>query len=330
LASQTGRPAINIVDDIIENGEEYDFYQAVRLLDRLSDKVASDNQDAQKQLDIRIRPELNLDYPHADIESVEQLGDQSYEIITTFFGLYGVSSPLPGYFTEELLDEEWDERTAARGFLDVIHQHMYPLLYRSWLKYRFAHNAIEADGERYWEIIFSILGLPDEFRDYGDLSGQFVKYAGLLAQRPKTSLGLKTILADYLDPVGVDVVQCIARKVAVIPQQRCRLGCDNHNLGSTCVIGEQVEDRSGKYQVVIGPISTDKFQALLNDYKHKKFMHTMINQYMVQPLECEIVLSLESGAAQPVCLGEPGFSQLGQSAWLVDKNNEFEFKVILN
>lgn len=326
MAGANRRPAINLIDDIVENGEEYDFFQAVRLLNRLSK-----NQSADKVTELRIRPDLNLDYPSADIESISRLkDDKGYELITTFFGLYGVASPLPGFYTEELLDEEWEEREASRGFLDIIHQHIYPMLYQAWLKYRFSHNAIEFNDERYWEIIYSILGLPEEFREFGDYSGQFIKYAGIISQRPKTQLGLKTILSDYLGLIDVDVEPCVYRNVPIVEQQRCRLSQDNNILGDNSVVGEQVGDRSGKYIIRIGPLSSEQFQMILNDKKHVNFIKALNNIFMVQPLQCDIVLELGKGTAQPICLGESEYGNLGQSTWLVDPRNEKTFSVILN
>lgn len=256
--------------------------------------------------------------------------NKGYELIATFFGLYGVASPLPGYYTEELLDEEWEERHASRGFLDVIHQHLYPLLYQAWLKYRFSHNAIEKNDERYWEIIYSILGLPEEFREFGDLSGQFLKYAGIISQRPKTQIGLKTILADYLNSINVDVEPCVQRNVPIVKHQRCTLSVDNNKLGYNSVIGQQINDRSGKYIVRIGPLSGEQFQMLLNDKKHVKFIQAISNLFLVQPLQCDIVLELDKGSAQPICLGKPEYSSLGQSAWLLAQTNKQAFSVVLN
>ena len=315
-----------MIDDIVENGEEYDFFQAVRLLKRLSGKQSSND-----ATDIHIRPDLNLDFPHADIESISPLpGDKGYELITTFFGLYGVASPLPGYFTEELLDEEWEERDASRGFLDVIHQHIYPLLYQAWRKYRFSLNAIESENERYWEIIYSILGLPEEFREFGDYSGQFLKYAGIISQRPKTQIGLQVILSDYLGSIDVVVEPCVRRNVPIVDHQRCKLGSDNNTLGGDSVVGEQVVDRSGKYIIRIGPLAAEQFQDLLNNRKHVKFIQAVSNMFLAQPLQCDIVLELEEGTAQPACLGESAYSNLGQSTWLVNRENKQKFSVVLN
>lgn len=237
---------------------------------------------------------------------------------------------MPGFYTEELLDEEWDEHTSRRGFLDVIHQHLYPLLYQAWLKYRFSHNAIESSGEPYWEIIYSILGLPEEFREFGDFSGAFLKYTGIINQRPKTQLGLKTILSDYLYPMNVDIEPCVLRHVAIQDQQRCKLSLANNEVGYNSVIGEQIKDRSGKYIIHIGPLSIDQFQQVLNEKKYLKFILAISKLFLVHPLQCDIVLELDKGSAQPVCLGQSQTNCLGKSTWLVNETNEEAFSVILN
>jgi type VI secretion system protein ImpH len=298
----------------------------VRLLNRLSSQSASD-----KNVEFKIRPNLNIDYPQSDIESISELPDKKgYQLITTFFGLYGVASPLPGYYTEELLDQEWDDKDAGRGFLDIIHQQLYPLLYQAWLKYRFSHNAIEDNAAAYWEIIFSLLGLPEEFRAAGDLSGTFLKYTGILNQRPKTQIGLKTILADYLKPVKVDIEPCVLRKVTLSQEQRCMLNERNHKLGFNSLIGDQVSDRSGKYLVRIGPLTIDQFLNILTKKRTLKFISTVRKLFMVQPLQCDIVLELAKGEAKPVCLGQPEYGVLGQSTWLIDEDNEDTYSVTIN
>ncbi|HHO59242.1 MAG TPA: hypothetical protein ENJ64_03290, partial [Thiotrichales bacterium] len=153
MAGARRRQAITVIDDILAEGSAFDFYQAIRLLDRLTPAsvcrppvnmpaaeekprrqaktvrrqkktVSRGAGDAAGKLSsIRIRPELNLDYPQADIVAINALDDGGYEILTTFMGLYGVSSPLPGFITEELLDDEWDEQNAAREFIDILHYH---------------------------------------------------------------------------------------------------------------------------------------------------------------------------------------------------------------
>ena len=270
---------------------------------------------------LKIRPELNLDYPESDIAEISRHNDGSYEIIATFFGLYGISSPLPGFYTEELLDNEWDEREEAREFLDVIHQHLYPLLYSAWLKYRFSLNAIENNDSRYWEILYSLIGLGSEFRSNAPIANRLLRYAGILSQRPKTLVGLKTILNDCVADVAIDLDPNTTRQVEIVEHQRCLLGKQSNTLGEDGVIGQQVVDRAGKYTIKIGPLSHEQFTALLNDDEEVKFIREVVRLFLAHPLEYEILLELEPGAAMTACLGERNRSVLGRNIWMMQDTN---------
>jgi len=240
-----------------------------------------------------------------------------------------VSSPLPGFYTEELLDDEWDERHASKGFLDIIHHHIYPLLYQAWLKYRFSYNAIEAENERYWEIIFSVIGLSEEFRSNRRLAGKLLKYAGILCQQPKTQLGLKTILQDYFGDIEIDVMPCVPRKVSIVDHQKCKIGQKNHNLGIDTVIGQIVDDRSGKYILKIGPVDRMAFEKITNDETTRTFVRAVTKLFLVQPLEYEILLLLKSGAEKSISLGDSSCSVLGRNTWMINESNIESFSLTL-
>ena len=320
MAITDGGSAINIKQDIVENGDSYDFYQAVKLLNKLA-AVPSGSGVAQANL--RIQPELNLEYPQADIAEIsyDETAGQ-YRITTTFFGLYGVSSPLPGFYTEELLDDEWDESSSRKEFLDVIHNHIYPLLYQAWLKYKFAHNVVEIEDHKYLEVIYSLIGLGEVYRDESEPYGYLLKYSGLLSQRIKSLLGLKTILQDRLGDIGLDIKPCVERKVPIVKQQRCLLGLQNTTLGADACIGKQVVDRSGKFDIEIGPLNAQEFSRLSQARDTVDSIKTILKIYLVQPLDYSISLLLEPGAIKPGKLGERESSILGINCWLSSRQNE--------
>jgi len=241
-------------------------------------------------------------------------------------GLYGVASPLPGYFTEELLDDEWDEQYATREFFDVIHYHLYPLLYEAWSKYRFSLNAVEKGDDKYWDILYSIMGLSEEFREDKEFTARLLKYAGLFSQRTKSLLGLKTILCDFVDGVDVDIEPCIKRQVDIKTKQRCYLGENNSTLSEDAVIGMQVEDRSGKYRISLGPLTHQQFQTMNKQSSLIIQIRTIVSHYLVQPLDYEIVLNLQAGAASSAQLGNPKQSSLGENTWIIDSNTSQQNK----
>ena len=295
----------------------------MRLLNRLGEKSS-------KKLDLCIHPELNLEFASSNISHVKKHDDSVYEIVTTFFGLYGVSSPLPGFYTEELLDDEWNEQESSKGFLDVIHHHLYPMLYQAWLKYKFSYNAVEKQDSHYWEIIYSLMGLSEEFRDKSDLHSYLLKYAGILSQQPKTLLGLKTILLDYFTDIPVNVISCVHRHVDIEKKQRNLLGINNTVLADDIYIGQKVDDRSGLFEVHIGPLNYDQFSQINLQPDDLNFVRELVRVFLVQPLECRIKLILEKGVVQPLSLGGKPNAMLGLNAWMVETNNQCEFDVLIH
>jgi type VI secretion system protein ImpH len=327
MAYPSRRSDINIEPDILENGEAYDFFQAFKLLKKIS---GSSRIHGGRSGNIRIEPELNLDYPQSDIAEINKLeGDNQYQITTTFFGLYGVSSPLPGFYTEELLDDEWDELENRKNFLDVIHNHLYPLLYQAWLKYKFPVNTVEFESKKYWEIIFSLIGLPAAFRQDQAQYGYLLRYSGILSQRSKSMLGLQTILSDYFQDLGVQVQPCVERVVPIVSKQRCFLGQNNHQLGQNSCIGQEVADRTGKFNILLGPVDKVQFEKILSENKAIKFIKSILTVYLTQPLEFNVILILKKQVLQSTQLGQSNWSALGQSTWLLAQSNTTEVRQVI-
>jgi len=232
-------------------------------------------------------------------------------------GLYGISSPLPTFFTEDLLDNDWEEETASREFLDIIHHHLYPMLYNAWLKYRFSHNTVEKKNEAYWDVLFSLIGLNgEEFKSPVDEPKKLLPYLGILVQKPRSVIGLKTILKHYLKINSVDIEPCLLRQVPIPADQMTRLGETRSQLGNTITIGQEISDRMGSFSIRIGPLSAEQFQYYLHDESLKTFLRFMINFYLMQPLQVFIVLVVEKKEMVTTGLGNVHWSCLGTDTWV--------------
>lgn len=322
MAGELGRTTTDLENDLLENGPEYDYFQAVRMIGLLANHRSREEGDA-SDFRLRIRPELSFNYPTSDIAEIRRLGEEpGFSISTTFLGLYGVSSPLPAFFTEELLDDEWEDDEAARGFLDVIHQHLYPVLYKAWVKYKFSHNAVEHGDESYWDILYNLMGLgSEEIKAAVTQPEQLLRYTGLLTEQRRSAVGLQTILEDVLDPIGVELEPCVERTVTIPETQRLRLGERHCTLGQSAVLGMQVNDRTGKVIVRIGPLDLNQYVELIADEQKLELVRFIIRMYLTQPLDYEIALALSPGTVQGVCLGESMWSGLGTDSWLLAEGN---------
>ncbi|HET7921776.1 MAG TPA: type VI secretion system baseplate subunit TssG [Gammaproteobacteria bacterium] len=329
MATETRQATADLEQELVANGREYDFFQAVRLLARLPDADGG----------TRFRPQLSLERGEADIAEVRRREDGGYELAPTFMALYGVSSPLPVWYTAELLEDEWNDQHAPRDMLDMLHQQIYPLLYGAWRKYRFALNAIEGDADSYWGMLFAFMGLYEpQVRARAPEAARLLRYASLFSRQVRSAAALEAILRGALGGPDVEVVQCVKRQAQIPVAQRASLGYSGCLLGEDSVLGERIEDRCGKFQVRIGPVDAETFSAALREDGLVARVRRVCACFLVQPLECELVLILAPEVAQPGTLGGSdwsrlmGFSEfatLGQDAWLFDGSNSSELEITL-
>ncbi|HEX4300705.1 MAG TPA: type VI secretion system baseplate subunit TssG [Gammaproteobacteria bacterium] len=324
MASETGQARADLKRELIANSREYDFYQVVRLLQRLRGEEEGGG--------VRFRPLLGLERSESGIAGMRET-EAGYEIEPTFMALYGASSPLPVWYTSELLEDEWHEQSAARDLLDMLHQQIYPLLYAAWRKYRFALNAIEAEGggERYWGMLYAFMGLYDpQMRARVPDAAGFLGQTGLFCRQARSAAALEAMLRASLGRRDVEIVECVPRQAAIPADQRLNIGKAGCTLGSDAVVGERVLDCCGRFQIRIGPIDAETFSLATQEGGLIERIRRICTEFLVQPLECEVVLVLDEGVVQPAALGGNdlnqmmglnGFASLGTDAWVVGGTN---------
>ena len=304
-------------DDLGKHASEFQFFQAVRLLRLLRTKVEGESFDEELWRQVTIRPTLSLAFPPNDIESLEWGGPAGKPVLdVNFFGLYGVASPLPTFYTEDLIEEKIEDGTAARDFLDILHGRLYPLLYEAWEKNRISLRAYEK-GEKEIENLFHVftgLSLP-VFREVDPLASTALRYAGLLTQHPRSARGLEAILSDVLGGVPVEVRQCVERHVAIPEEQRLALG-RRLSLGEETVLGDWIPNRTNQVLVRIGPVDNETFETLLPGRENLRKIAFWTAFYLLDPLLSEIEILLSDTDPRPTCLGNDSRNRLGLDAWL--------------
>lgn len=246
-ADMSGQQSADLTTDLVSHGWTYSFFQAIRLLRLMQPRSSA--ADTLADRNIRVRPALNLAFPAADIAGIQssRVEEQTrFDVTATFFGLYGSSSPLPTFYTEDLINEAGQDETVSRDFLDIIHHHMYSLLFHAWMKYRLFFQVSEEHSQAHLERLFCLLGLADPgMRQAMPDALGLLRYIGLFTQFPHSATGLATILRDALKGVPLRLVGCIPRMAKIPESQRSKMGASGSTLGMDTYIGEEIEDRSG-------------------------------------------------------------------------------------
>ncbi len=320
MARANGRQDADMREQLLSEGQRFSFVQAFRFLRNLLYEEMgpeANEQDVLKR--IRVRPELSLAFPETDIVSIEELsGDPSRFLITaTFLGLYGTSSPLPTFYTEDLLQEKAQDLSISRDFIDIFNTCVYLLYFRAWGRHRLFYKLVEEQDQAVLERLYCVLGLGgDILREGVKNPYAMLRYTGLMTQFPRSAEGLRAILADGLFNQDCHVVQFVERTVDIPQEQRFALGISGNRLGENAYLGVEITERMGKFRISVGPLSSEDFDRFLPDKPAFDDLKTLVRFYLDQPLAWDLEAVLLPEETATTRLGEPIWSRLGWNTWL--------------
>ncbi|MBI5894932.1 MAG: type VI secretion system baseplate subunit TssG, partial [Desulfobacterales bacterium] len=211
--SASQRPGV--LEALLKKPREFSFSQAIRLLKQAYGPGGVQGTQAFLREQLRIRPYLSLGFPPNDLVEIEDLPSagedrpdaaRRFRMTATFLGLYGPSSPLPTYYTEELLAEQSEDKSVSRDFVDILNHGFFMLFALADSYYRLSRRVCEEDDPEMMARLFALAGLGHDtllknaFRNPGAL----LRSMGLLTQFPRSAAGLRGLLADRIGaPVRV-------------------------------------------------------------------------------------------------------------------------------
>jgi type VI secretion system protein ImpH len=325
MAAQLTESLKIIENDIIENGSSYEFFQAYRILQSINDTYPITARRSARKIDVR--PELSLGYAESDISEVKLLDKQrGYEVVSQLAGLYGVASPLPDFYTEELLDNEWDDIHAPREFLDLLHKQLFPKLYSAWRLYKLNFNTIEKKESSYWHLLYSLLGDTDDDADES-IKNLKLRYFNLFSNKERSTDGLLVIIRDLLDIDSVHIEEFCQQTVKIPQPLLCQLGQRNHQLGEAH-IGCEILDQDHAIKIKTGDILENQYIELIKNKIKFNQLSSLIKSYVRKPLQVDIEFDVIPQQPQ-IRLGED-WNQLGVSSYLASKNPAQTKRIILN
>ncbi len=318
-----GASGPDLIDRMLSQAHRFSFFQAVQLLQRSDPAAVGVGRGGPPHREsLRFRPALSLDFPRAELASIEPLADgddrRRYRMEVRFLGLYGSVSPLPTFFTEDLLHETGED-SLVRGFLDLFHHRLLSLLYRCWEKYRY-HVQFRAGGrDELSRRLYCLMGIgvTEPPPEAAVQPVHLLRYLGLFSRRPRSAEALACMLRDYFGGLPVAITQFVARTVLIPAGQRSRLGEANARLGEDLCLGERVVDRAASFRIGVGPMDLAPFQSLLPGSPGFRALETMTRLFITDRLdfEVELILRREEVPELRLSRGESA-GRLGHTTWL--------------
>jgi type VI secretion system protein ImpH len=319
--ASTHRPARDpLIERLLAEPGDADFHRAVHLLQVAVPAAAMvGRQGPVSREAVHFRASLDLAFHNADIASIEARQGGGHEITGNFLGLYGTVSPLPAYYTENLLHA--DDATLERGFLDLFHHRLYSLFHRCWerlridLDYRgdgsdaFSHKFLAYAGLRHQDLAGDRLASP----------GRMLALAGPLASETRSLSQIEAVIKAWFPDVPIDVEPCVGTWVAIPSDQQNRLGRSNCNLGQDFSLGNLVYDRACTFGIAIGPVALETCLRFLPSGDLMNELREVVDTLNGESLDYRVDLHIIPAEVPRLCL-EGLFSsdqtRLGWTTWL--------------
>jgi type VI secretion system protein ImpH len=288
---------------LAEEAPRYHFFQAVRLVQAsVPHAVEVGYQGPVEQEALRFRADLSLGFAASDLVQAvvteSAPGRSRWQFTISFLGLYGPSSPLPAYFTEQLLGRE---NGLTRGYLDLFHHRLVSLAYRSWAKYHPEVSAHESKRLSGWlaqtldAASAATPSLPME---------RLLTHAGSLSRLGPPTQAVARVLSIHFE-VPVVVEDCLARWTA-IPGDSCSLLGRSGRLGRDSVVGRAIYNRTTAVGVTMGPLARSEFNALLPGGGRHQELISLMRRLNPDQYDCQIDLVIVVADLPPTSLGAHG------------------------
>ncbi|GAB2918051.1 type VI secretion system baseplate subunit TssG [Paraburkholderia jirisanensis] len=330
-----------VVEQLLDEPYRFEFFQAVRLLERWFGQPASARPGDVVAQRVMFRSTLSLAFPPSEIERVLSYSEdgtalkdkaqrsaaladatvRKVDMTPAFFGMLGAQGALPLHYTEQLIGREQQNRDrAAREFFDVFSNRATALFYAAWKKYRLPfHYELDRD-ERYLPLLLALAGVAEADTRKNLQKGKgtvfdeaIAGYAIAARHRPVSAAYLQRTLSDYFKaPVRVE--QFVGRWYDVPPDQLTELGKSNALLGATALAGARVWQRDMRVRLAIGPLSKQDYVAFLPGAERAVALERMLVLLSGITLEYEVRLFLRRADVGTVVLGKG--SRLGWDAFM--------------
>lgn len=317
---RTQTSALEFLTAVSEKPYRFGFYQTVRRINCFYDDKPLTGQSYKPADDpIRFTQEPYTYFAPSTLAELTLDGPDPYPRLSQrFLGIFGPNGPLPLHLTEYARDRSrhHNDHTFA-AFADMFHHRVVSLFYAAWAQSQPVVQFDRPNEDRFSMYVGSLMGLGPSSLQGLDAMHHISKlgFAGHLSSLPRHVSGLVSLIKGYFD-VPTQVREFIAHWMKIPADDRVRLGEGGMNgyLGYDTIIGEQVWQRQDKFQVRLGPLSLEMYEAFLPTGRCFEDLVSAVRNYVGIEYLWEVNLILEKEEKPVTCLGKSG--ALGWTSWL--------------
>jgi len=357
MSTKGWRKNTSVTRKVTESPYEFQFLQAVRLLERstLFEKESTQSNIASNPVarftppsseSIRFKTNQSLAFPSSEIDKIKRIdknsGSAQWQMIVNIMGLTSSIGVLPFHYTELILKRQKQKDETMDQFFDLFNHRTLSLFFQASVKYNLPlhyernklHNSLKNQPEPQTRALLSLIGLGTsglQNRLYTK-DESLIYYSGLLSQHIRTSSGLKQILRSHFK-IPVEIDQFIGQWQSLIDDVRTKLPefanpqGRNACLGRSAMLGKKGWFAQGKIHIILGPLDKQQLQAFAPGTHALRALNELVRMYVGMEIDYDFIIRVKkTDIPGKIQLGKKQPAIIGWNTWLSNNDVSLEDK----
>lgn len=267
---------------------------------------------------VRLLPHPGMGFPVSELRGVEYNEDDDTAppvVRTTFMGLYGVDSPLPTAYIDDITQQR-EGHEARQGFLDIFSHRILTQFYRIWRKYSYPATFAPGGTDTISQSLLGLvgLGIPGTADKIATPVSRFLALLSVLRQPGKTQEGMQAIVYLLAPQTTVCVSPYCLRPVAIL-RPLGFYGDDDFVLDGNTPLGDEVMDANSQLLVELTTDDEQEAKGWMPDGQLYQDFLVMLRVYLGWRFKAKIRLTVSTRLLPVPPLGDAPF-WLGMSGVL--------------
>jgi len=287
-----------------DRAHAFNFYRFCQLLEKqLSDNKPIGSTFSPKDDAVRFRPHPGMGFPVSELKAVEtseERPDAPPTVRTTFMGLYGVDSPLPTRYIDDIAQKR-EGHEALEAFSDIFNHRMMTQFYRIWRKYSYPATFEDGGTDKTSRSLMALTGITDS----GDVpASRLLALLQPLVRTTRTAEGIVSVIKTQAPHTQVTVKPHKVTRMPAGKQARFSFS-EQQKLGDHLVLGSETLDAN--YCIGVEMFTEDAAEAKgwLPGGQLREDVFTLLRVYLGCDYDASLMLTIPMKLAPLPRLGDP-------------------------
>ncbi|QIU89828.1 type VI secretion system baseplate subunit TssG [Yokenella regensburgei] len=289
--SATARLTTDLQSDI----SRVNFYRFCQLLEQCSPQSPPIGSSSKIGDDpVRFRPHPGMGFPAGEFKRLtlpEEAGEVPAAHVT-FMGLYGVESPLPTAYVDDITQRR-EGHEAVSDFLDIFNHRLVTQFYRIWRKYSWPASFLPGGKDKTSQYLLSLagLGLRGCAENIATPVSRFLALSGVMRLPTRTREGIMTIVQLLAPDTRAEIIAHDPVRVALKAPLRMSVSTPV-SLQNRPVMGQHAIDVNHQVHLRLTTDNPEEAQNWLpGETLHQDFL-VLLQVYLGAKLDVRLTLTL--------------------------------------